>query len=97
MENNTLSFIQLVKSILEYYGTTKKMKSKDVFNEFSNELEQAESIIDNFDKMNDFDINSIFVEIPEDVDSEVKKTFLSQLKLYQTKKENNKDEGQLLG
>ena len=27
--NNTLSFIQLTKSILEYYGTTKKVKQKE--------------------------------------------------------------------
>ena len=58
MENNTLSFIQLVKSILEYYGTTKDMKPKEVAQEMSG-LERAESIIENFD---DFDMDNIFVE-----------------------------------
>jgi len=91
MENNTLHFIQLVKSILEYYGTTKNTKSKDVFEEFSDELEQAESIIDNFDKFENFDMDSIFVEIPEDIDNEIKKTFLSQLRLYQIQKANNEN------
>lgn len=97
MENNTLSFIQLVKSILEYYGTTKDMKPKEVAQEMSG-LERAESIIENFD---DFDMDNIFVEIPKDVDEEVKKTFLHQLKLHQVeteKKETYQQKGgQLLG
>ena len=97
MENNTLSFIQLVKSILEYYGTTKDIKPKDISKELSG-LEHAESIIENFD---DFNMDNIFVEIPKDVDEEVKKTFLHQLKLHQVKiekKETYQPKGeQLLG
>ena len=85
--NETMSFIQLVKSILEYYGTTKKIKKQDILNDFSNELEEAESLISNFDKQlgvfEEFDMNSMFVEVPEDVDSEIKKTFIYQLKSYQ--------------
>tara|TARA_R110001606_G_scaffold374595_3_gene532450 strand:+ start:501 stop:815 length:315 start_codon:yes stop_codon:yes gene_type:complete len=100
--NNTLSFIQLTKSILEYYGTTKKVKQKEINKDFANELDEAESMIENFDKSNffdDLDVNNIFVEVPNEVDEEVKKTFLSQLKLYQTQKEKNKEgsEGTLLG
>lgn len=85
--NETISFIQLVKSILEYYGTTKKIKKQDILTDFSNELEEAESLISNFDKQlgvfEEFDMNSMFVEVPEDVDSEIKKTFIYQLKSYQ--------------
>lgn len=93
-QNNTLSFIQLTKSILEYYGTTKKVKQHNAhqeFGEFESEIDKADSIIENFDKSNFFedinDINSMFVEVPEEVDEEIKKTFLSQLKLYQKETE----------
>lgn len=108
-QNNTLSFIQLTKSILEYYGTTKKVKQNNVhqgLDEFENEIDKADSIIENFDKSNFFedinDINSMFVEVPEEIDEEIKRTFLSQLKLYQKEKENSESDcpdtkGQLLG
>ena len=46
-------------------------------------------------------MDNIFVEIPKDVDEEVKKTFLHQLKLHQVeteKKETYQQKGgQLLG
>jgi len=104
--NNTLSFIQLTKSILEYYGTTKKAKQKKEPQEFDDKIDEADSIIENFDKSDFFDelndISNVFVEVPEEIDEEIKKTFLSQLKLYQTEKEKieSKDygmSGQLLG
>lgn len=49
-QNNTLSFIQLTKSILEYYGTTKKVKQHNAhqeFDEFEDEIDKADSIIEN--------------------------------------------------
>jgi len=92
MENqgkDTLSFIQLIKCILEYYGTTKKNEQKNILKEFSNELEEAESLIEDFNRytnsLGDFDLNNMFVEVPNDLESEIKKTFISQLRSYQVK------------
>tara|TARA_Y100000389_G_C17465994_1_gene525587 strand:- start:1364 stop:1657 length:294 start_codon:yes stop_codon:yes gene_type:complete len=90
---DTLSLIQLIKSILEYYGTTKKIENKNVLQEFNNEIEEAQNLIENFDKEPHFidELNSsgLFVQIPDDMHEEIKKTFLSQLRSYQTN--NNKE------
>tara|TARA_Y100000389_G_C17414440_1_gene492853 strand:+ start:419 stop:700 length:282 start_codon:yes stop_codon:yes gene_type:complete len=88
-EKDTLSFIQLIKCVLEYYGTTKKNEQKNILKEFSNELEDADSLLENFNtytnSLNDFDLNNLFVEIPNDLEVEIKKTFISQLRQFQIK------------
>jgi hypothetical protein len=75
--NDTLSFIQLVKSIIEYYGTTKQKPDTEIVESLnSDELSLFESIGElNFDQ--------IIVKIPKEIDDEIKKTFLNQLKKYQ--------------
>lgn len=86
---DTLSFIQLIKCILEYYGTTKKNEQKNILKEFSNELEEAESLMEDFNRytnsLEEFDLNSMFIEVPSDLESEIKKTFISQLRSFQVK------------
>tara|TARA_B100000963_G_C22562894_1_gene642290 strand:+ start:394 stop:663 length:270 start_codon:yes stop_codon:yes gene_type:complete len=87
MENrqDTLSCIQLIKSIIEYYGTTKRVQKKEILQELGGEIERAHDLIDNFDKdfMKELNNSGLFVEVPENIHEEIEKTFLSQLKSFQ--------------
>ena len=85
--NDTLSFIQLIKAILEYYGTTKQLEKKEDLQEFTGGLDDAEALLANFDKEMSFieELNSsgIFVEVPNEIDEEIRKTFIAQIKSFQ--------------
>lgn len=79
--SNTLEFIQLVKCIIEYYASTKSLsenKNKNK-NESLNELDEASKILDS---LNDLNISGMAIEIPKEIDEEVKLTFLSQLNKF---------------
>ncbi len=81
---NTLDFIQLVKSAIEYFGTTKvegveKQKTSNNIDEFSQMMNNISSI----------DFDSLGIEIPEEIDKEIRKAFISQIRYYNTKAQEN--------
>jgi len=86
---STLEFIQLVRCIIEYYGTTKsnqdKKDNKSIENtlmddSLESQLNEAEKLLSSVDG---FDLGSMSIDIPKEVDDAVKKTFLSQLKKFE--------------
>ena len=89
--NDTLSFIQLIKAILEYYGTTKQLEKKELLQEFTGDIGDAETLLANFDKemsfMEELNSSGIFVEVPSEIDEEIKKTFIAQIKSFQNTEE----------
>lgn len=77
--NNTLAFIQLVKCIIEYYGTTKSDSKNEEKKEYSNELDEAENFLNSFQSIG---LDEMAVKIPNEIDDQIKQSFLSQLRKY---------------
>jgi hypothetical protein len=78
--NNTLAFIQLVKCIIEYYGTTKV--EKGVIDEVSKEIEEMDEAEKFLNGITDFNLEQMSIDIPKEINEEVKKTFLFELRKY---------------
>jgi hypothetical protein len=87
--NNTISFIQLVKCIIEYYGTTKSADKVEEPKEFSNEIDEAQDFLNSFQDMG---LDGMSIKIPGEIDEEIKQTFLSQLRKYKEEINNFKSE-----
>ena len=82
--NETISFIQLVKCIIEYYGTTKQNSDnnlKDLMPKVEENI--LDETINMFGALNNLDLENMIINIPKEIDEEIKKTFLNQLKKYQ--------------
>jgi hypothetical protein len=77
--NNTLEFIQLVKCIIEYYGTTATEKS-NITNELNSfNLEDIDILKNTLNEISDFNMDELTIKIPSEIDEEIKKTFINQL------------------
>ena len=85
--NKTYAFIQLVKCITDYYGSTKKMSNENNLKEIDDETKDYEDVLNDtanfFESLNNLGLEKLAINIPEDVDEEIRKTFLKQLKVYQ--------------
>lgn len=89
-ENNsvkTLEFIQLIKSIIEYFGTT---QTED------NTTDKAVSDFDDIDEvskmlqsMSSMNLDNMGIKIPNEIDKEIRSAFLSQIRYYKKKAEDN--------
>lgn len=82
----TGEFIQLIKSIIEYYGTT-KTKDETPNSDISNILTEKESnSMDEMSKMledlSSLNMDAMSILIPKEIDEEIKSAFLSQIKYY---------------
>jgi hypothetical protein len=77
--NNTLEFIQLVKCIIEYYGTTATDKN-NIASELSNfNLNDVDILNSALNEISDFNFDELTIKIPSEIDEEIKKTFINQL------------------
>jgi predicted ATP-dependent Lon-type protease len=79
--NETISFIQLVKCIIEYYGTTKQK----VDNQLKNLIPKTEEdfLDETIGVFGNINLEEMIISVPKEIDEEIKKTFLNQLKKYQ--------------
>jgi hypothetical protein len=83
--NNTYEFIQLVKCIIEYYGTTNTNES-NISNELKSFNLDDNDILNNaLSEMADFNFDELTIKIPLEIDEEIKKTFLHQLSILRKK------------
>lgn len=83
--NNTFEFIQLVKCIIEYYGTTNTNES-NISNELKSLNLDDNDILNNaLSEMADFNFDELTIKIPLEIDEEIKKTFLHQLSILRKK------------
>lgn len=83
--NNTFEFIQLVKCIIEYYGTTNTNES-NISNELKSLNLDDNDILNNaLSEITDFNFDELTIKIPLEIDEEIKKTFLHQLSILRKK------------
>jgi len=83
--NNTFEFIQLVKCIIEYYGTTNTNES-NISNELKSLNLDDNDILNNaLSEVTDFNFDELTIKIPLEIDEEIKKTFLHQLSILRKK------------
>jgi len=82
--NETMSFIQLVKCIIEYYGTTKQ-KADNQLKDLMPKMEEnyLDETINVFESLSNINLEEMIISVPKEIDEEIKKTFLNQLKKYQ--------------
>lgn len=83
MENknsNSTEIIQLVKCIIEYYGTTTINDSNNIPNELKNiDFENSDILKEALNEISDFNFDELTIKIPSEIDEEIKKTFISEL------------------
>lgn len=92
MEENktveTLEFIQLIKSVIEYFGTTKA--EENILHD--NNTEKSNDNIDDIHKLfNEMDysmLENVGIQIPNEIDKEIREAFKSQIKYYRKLAEN---------
>ena len=83
----TMEFIQLIKSVIEYFGTTKteiNTQEKEVYN-----LDSIDEVSKMLQNMNPMNLDSVGIKIPNEIDKEIREAFISQIKYYKKKAEDN--------
>lgn len=80
----TMEFIQLIKSIVEYFGVTKAETDKT--NENVDDIDEVSKMLQSMSSMN---LDNIGIKIPTEIDKEIKDTFMSQIRYYKKKAEDN--------
>jgi hypothetical protein len=83
----TLEFIQLVKSIVEYFGTTKpENKSTDKTDEPKDSIDEVSKMLQNMSSLN---LDDMGIKIPNEIDKEIRDAFLTQIRYYKKKAEES--------
>lgn len=83
----TLEFIQLVKSVVEYFGTTvPENKTSEGAREFDNNIDEVAKMLQDISSIN---LDDIGIKIPNEIDKEIRGAFLSQIRYYKKKADNN--------
>jgi BRCT domain type II-containing protein len=83
----TLEFIQLVKSAVEYFGTTRpEDKSKEKIEESKDNIDEVSKMLQNMSAIN---LDDMGIKIPNEIDKEIRDAFLSQIRYYKKKAEDN--------
>jgi pheromone shutdown protein TraB len=83
----TLEFIQLIKSIIEYFGTTKtenNIQEKEIDN-----LDSIDEVSKMLQDMSSINLDNMGIKIPIEMDREIREAFMSQVKYYRKKAEDN--------
>jgi hypothetical protein len=83
----TMEFIQLIKSVIEYFGTTKteiNTQEKEVDN-----LDSIDEVSKMLQNMSPMSLDSLGIKIPNEIDKEIREAFISQIKYYKKKAEDN--------
>jgi len=83
----TMEFIQLIKSVIEYFGTTKteiNTQEKEIDN-----LDSIDEVSKMLQNMSSMSLDSMGIKIPNEIDKEIREAFISQIKYYKKKAEDN--------
>lgn len=85
------NFINLIKCIIEYYASTRAedpnihisktdLEINDDNMSLTDQLKDAENLLQNIGS--EFDMDSMVIKIPKRIDSEIRKSFMFQLKQF---------------
>lgn len=80
----TIEFVQLIKSVIEYFGTTKTEIDKP--NESVDSIDEVSKMLQSMSSMN---LDSMGIKIPNEIDTEIRDTFIAQIRYYKKKAEDN--------
>lgn len=80
----TMEFIQLIKSVIEYFGTT--TTEVDKTHESVDSIDEVSKMLQSMSSMN---LDSMGIKIPNEIDVEIRDTFIAQIRYYKKKAEDN--------
>jgi hypothetical protein len=79
----TLDFIQLIKCVIEYFGTTKTESVK-----IDEKIDSIDDVSRMLHGMNPMNLDSMGIKIPNEIDKEIRDAFISQIRYYKKKAED---------
>lgn len=79
----TLDFIQLIKCVIEYFGTTKTESVK-----IDENIDSIDEVSKMLHSMNSMSLDNMGIKIPNEIDEEIRDTFISQIRYYKKKAED---------
>jgi hypothetical protein len=82
----TIEFIQLIKSVIEYFGTTKTEIDETNESVGVDSIDEVSKMLQSMSSMN---LDNMGIKIPNEIDKEIKDAFLSQIRYYKKKADNN--------